>query len=141
VGRHAQVGFGIDSIEDLADDMEGGGDVRPAVADEQPHRLADLGVRRLVADRRSDRAVEDDVLGFFVKRLGHAERLQALVAIRALGVEIALHQIVLAIDFRQPFPRFDEDQSVHAVADMHGDRRRRAVVDEEAWVQRLEREH
>ena len=46
VGGRAQIAFRIDRVEDLADDMEGGGDVRPAVADQQADRLANMGGER-----------------------------------------------------------------------------------------------
>ena len=74
-------------------------------------------------------------------RLGHAERLQALLAVRALRIEIALHDVIFVVDLRQAFLRLDEDHPVHAVADMHGDRRGRAMIDEETRIERLEREH
>ena len=85
VGRRGEIAFRPDGVEDLADDVERRDEVRPAVADEQAHRLADLGGQRLVADGRADRAVEHDILRLLVDRLLHAERLQALLAVRALA--------------------------------------------------------
>ena len=62
----------------------------------------------------------------------------ALLAVLADGVEVALHHVVLVIDRRQALRRLDQDQAVHAVGDVHADRRGRAVVDEQARVERLE---
>ena len=141
MGWHAQIAFGPDGVEDLADHVERGDKVRTAVADEQANRLADLGGERLVADRRADGAIEHDILRPFVHRLGHAEGLQPLLAVSARGVEIALHEVVLVIDLGQALLRFDQDQSVHTIGDMHDDWRGRAMIDEQTGVQRLEREH
>src|SRR5271166_1661409 len=51
------------------------------------------------------------------------------------GDEVEMH------DVRQALLRLDQDHAVHAVANVHGDRRGCAVIDEEPRVQRLEREH
>ena len=64
----------------------------------------------------------------------------AFLAILADGVEVALHHVELVIDRRQALRRLDEDQAVHAVGDVHAHRRRGAVIDVQALVQRLERE-
>ena len=129
-----------DLVEDLADDMEARDQVRATVADEQAHGLAGIRLQRLVADQGTFRTVEQDIGRVLVDRLLHVERLQALLAILADRVEIALHDVVLVIDLRQSFRRLDQDQSIHAVGDVHADRRRRAVVDEQAVIEGLEGE-
>ena len=139
VGRRAHVAFGPDRVKNLSDDVEGRGHVRAAVADEQAHRLADLGGQGVIAGGRADGTVEHDIFGPLLDRLDHAEGLQALLAIGALGVEVALHDVVLVVDLCQPFLRLDQDQAIHAIGDMHGDRRRGAVIDEKARIDRLER--
>ena len=100
----------------------------------------DLGGERLVADERADRAVEHDVSGPFVDRLVHVERLQTFLAVSAGRVELALHHVILAVHRRQAFLRLDQDQAVHAVADMHADGRGRAMINEKPGIERLERE-
>ena len=109
--RRAHVAFGIDRVENLADDMEGRGHVGAAVADEKPHRLADIAGDGLVAGGRADGAVEHDVIGPLVDGLDHAEGLQALLAIGALGVEVALHHVIFVIDLGQAFLRLDQDHA------------------------------
>ena len=89
---------------------------------------------------RGLRAVEQHVGRVLVDRLLHVEGLMALLAILADGVEVALHHVELVIHRRQAFGRLDEDQAVHAVGDVHADRRGGAVIDVQALVQRLERE-
>src|SRR3546814_11432050 len=66
--------------------------------------------------------------------------LVALLAELAGGVEVARHHVVLAIHWRHALRRLDQDQAVHAVGDVHADRRGGAVVDEQAGVERLEGE-
>ena len=127
-------------VEDLADDVEARDEVRTAVADVEAHALAGLRHQRLVAGQRAFTAVEQHVGRLLVDRVLHVERLQPLLAILARGVEVALHDVVLAVDLRQSLRRLDQDQAVHAVGDVHADGRRRAVIDVEACVERLERE-
>ena len=127
-------------VEDGADDVEARHQVGAAVADEQAHRFVGLGGERLVARQRALGAVEQHVGRLFVDRLFHVERLQALLAVLAAGVEVALHHVVFMVDLRQAFGRLDQDHAVHAVGDVHADRRGGAVVDVDAFVERLEGE-
>src|SRR3546814_8500727 len=55
-------------------------------------------------------------------------------------VQLALHDVELAIDLGQAAVGLDQDHSVHAVGDVLGDHRGRAVVDEQPRMQRLEGE-
>src|SRR5258705_288943 len=48
-------------VEDLADHVERGDKIRPAVADVEPHRLTELGAEGLVVEERAHSPVEDDV--------------------------------------------------------------------------------
>ena len=69
----------VDPVEDLADDVEGRGEVRAADAEEDAHGLADLGLERMLLGQRADRAVEDEVLRPLVEQLLDAELLAALL--------------------------------------------------------------
>src|SRR3546814_8566537 len=82
--------------------------------------------------------LEQHVGRVLVHALLHVEALVALLAELAGGVEVALHHVVLAIHWRHALRRLDQDQAVHAVGDVHADRRGGAVVDEQAGVERLE---
>ncbi len=62
----------------------------------------------------------------------------AFLAILADGVEVTLHHVELVIHGRQAFGRLDQDQAIHAVGDVHADRRGRAVIDIQTLVERLE---
>ncbi len=127
-------------IEDGADHVEARHQVGTAVADEDAHRLAGLGMHRLVARERAFRAVEEHVGRALVDGLFHVERLRALLAVFAGGIEIALHHVVLVVHLGQAFRRFDQDQAIHAVGDMHADRRRGAVVHIDPLIEGLEGE-
>ena len=129
-----------DLVEDLADDVEARRHVGTTDAEVQADTLADLGLERVVADQGSLRAVEHDVGRVLVDALLHVERLQALLVVLADGVEVALHHVVLAVDLRQRLLRLHVDEPVHAVGDVHADRRGGAVVDVQAGVERLEAE-
>src|SRR5690606_38646513 len=124
-----------DTVEDVADDVDAAGQVGAAVADEEPDGLPDLGLEGVVARERADAAVEDHVGGVLVYGAHHVEVLQALLAEVALGVEVALHHVVLAVHRREAFLGFDDDEAVHTVRDVHAYRRRGAVVDVHARVE------
>ena len=71
----------------------------------------------------------------------HVERRPIDLAIAGvhLGIELALHDGVLAIDLRRvTLPRLDDHHSVHARGDVLEDHRRAAVVHEDAGI--VERE-
>ena len=140
VALHARAALVAHLVEDRADDVEARDEVGAAVADEQAHRLAGLRGDGPVPRQCALGAVEKNVRGPLVDRLFHVERLQALLAILARGVEVPLHDVVLVIDLGQPFGRLDQDEPVHAVGDVHADRRRGAVVDVDPFVERLEGE-
>ena len=137
---HERAALEIDAVEDFADDVEGGEQVRPAVADVEPHRFADLGGDGLIADERADGAVEQHVGRPLVRGLLLVERLQAFRAGLARRVEVALHHVVFALDGRQALLRLDEDEAIHPVGDVHRHRGGRAVIDVEAGIERLEGE-
>ena len=118
--------------------MEGRVLVRPAHAEEEPHRVANVGVQRTLAGHRADAAVVDDVFGIFLEELIERECAQALLTAVALQVEVALHDVVLAIDLGQTIGWLDHDHAVHAVRHVLADHGRHAVVDVDARVQRLE---
>ena len=59
VGQRLAGALRVDPVEDLADDVEAGGQVRTADAEEDADRLADLGLEGVVAGQRADATVED----------------------------------------------------------------------------------
>ena len=138
VVRRLRAGLRINRVEDFADDVEGASEVRSAIADEQTNFLSDFCGKRLVADKRADRAVEDNVGRFFIRSLVHVECLEPLLAIFAGGVKLALHHVILTVRRRQTFLRLNENQTIHAVADVHAHRRGRAVINVESRIERLE---
>jgi len=99
LGRHDSALL-VNGVEDLTDHMERRGEIRPAVADEDPHLFADAGLERLVANERIDRAVEHDVGGTLIDGLLHVESLQSFLAEFAGRVELALHHVVLLVHRR-----------------------------------------
>src|SRR5690606_33275203 len=143
-GLHVAVdhgaGFEPDAVEHFADDVEAAGQVGSAVANEEAHGLADAYLEGVVADHGSGPAVEDHVGGVFVDGAHHVELLQAALAEVALGVEVALDDVELVVDWFEAFLGFDDDQAVHTVGDVHADRRGGAVVDVHAGVEGGERE-
>ena len=92
------------------------------------------------AGQRANRSVEHEIFGTFVEQLLDIELLAAVLAECAVGIDLALHHIVLAVDRRQAALRLDQDQPVHAVGDVMGDHGRRTVIHEQARGQRLEPE-
>src|SRR5262249_20943010 len=91
-----QRGLGVDGVEDLADRVEGGDQVRPAIADVEPHRFTHLGLDRALAQERPHLAVEHHVLRPLGGQLGWVERLEAGCQRLPPCVELALHDVVLA---------------------------------------------
>jgi hypothetical protein len=128
----------VDLVEDLADDMEERSEVRPADAEIQPHCLADLGVQRMQRGQRAHRAVEDEILGTFRQQLLDTEFLAATLAEGLIRVDLALNDVELVIHLGQTFFGFHQDEPVHAVGDVLGHHRRRAVTDVEVGHQHFE---
>jgi enoyl-CoA hydratase/carnithine racemase len=67
-------------------------------------------------------------------KLVRIEMLQPALTVAAGRVDFTLHHIELPVDGRKPLLRFDEDQAVHSVGDMHRDRRRGAVINVEPGI-------
>src|SRR3546814_18951470 len=59
----------IDMIEDLADEVEGRGEIGAADTEEYAHRLTRIGIERLRGGTRADRAVEEEVLRLLGNKL------------------------------------------------------------------------
>ncbi len=70
----------VDLIEDLSDQVEGRYEVRAPHAEEDPNRLTDLGLQRLLGRQASDRAVEDEVLRLLIQQFVDISALGAFVA-------------------------------------------------------------
>ena len=103
-------------------------------------RLIGLGLERLVARERAFGAVKQHIGRPLVDSFFHVERLQAFFAVLAGRIKVALHHIIFVVDRRQAYGRLDQDHTVHAVGQVHADRRRGAVIDVDAFVQGLEGE-
>jgi|SRR6516165_3702584 len=88
----------------------------PADPEENPHRLTDLGVEWMQLAQRARRAVQHEILRALVQKLLDAELGAAVLAVRDIGVDFALHHIKLAIDGRQTAFGLDEDESVMPLA-------------------------
>src|SRR5262245_56490695 len=56
----------------------------------------------------------------------------------ALGVELALHNVILAVHRRQPSRWLNENESVHAIGNMHPHRGSGTVIDVQPRVERHE---
>src|SRR6476620_2800103 len=138
--RVAGTSFRVDTVEDLADNMETGDEVRSAVSHKEPDTLPDFGFQRLVTQQGAFSAVKHDIGRMFLDGFFHVEGLMAFLVMRSLGIKIALHHIILTIHWSQSPWRLDQDQSVHAIGAVLPDRRRRAVIYVEPGVDRLERE-
>jgi hypothetical protein len=111
--------------------------IRSADAEEDAHGVADLGLQRMQLRQRADRAVEDEIFRVLVQKLFDAELGAAVLPVRHIGVDLALHDIELMIGRRQAFLRFDQNESVHAVGDVLGHHRRGAVINIEPGHQRF----
>src|SRR3546814_5171821 len=91
--------------------MEARGLVGAADAEVEAHGLADLGLHRLVGGETADLAVEDVVARPLIDEGLVVLGQLALGADRLHGVELALHDVELAVDRRQALFRLDEDRS------------------------------
>src|SRR5690606_21738772 len=94
----------------------------------EPYGLSYLCGNRIIPGQRTDTAVKDDVIGLFVQRLLHIEGLEAPLPISALGIKIALHNVVLFIYQWQTSFGLYQDQSVHAITYMHPHGSGRAMI-------------
>ena len=137
--RVRQAAQSVDLVEDLADHVEGRREVRSAHAEEKPHRFSDLGMQGMQFRNRAHRAVEDEILGSLVQQLLDAELLASVLAERRFGIDLALHDIKFVVDRRQARFGLDQDHAIHAVGNVLGDHRRRAVVNVKAGNEGLER--
>src|SRR5262245_34171799 len=140
--RHgSEAGAFVDVVEYLADDVEGGGEVRPADAKKYAHRLARTRPQRMRLCECAHRAVEEKVLRplgdqLFVVHLLMSRHPEALG-----GVEFSLHDIEFAVHLRQAAFRLHQDQSIHAVGDVMRHAGRGAVINEQTRNKRFERDH
>src|SRR5262249_37023640 len=87
--RYVDAAEHIDLVEDLADHMEGSRVIRPADAEENPHRLTDLGLEWMQLGQRADRAIQYEILRALVQKLLDAELRAAVLAVRDIGARLA----------------------------------------------------
>ena len=128
----------INRIEHDPNDMEGTAEIRPAVADKEPNLFANFGGQGVVGREGSDRTIENNVGGSFIHSLVQIECLEAFFAKLAQRIELSLHDIVLMIDRCQALSRFYQNKAIHAVSDVHADRRGSTVVNVQTRIQCLE---
>src|SRR6266508_1916038 len=131
----------IDSIEDLTDDMERRGKVWTAYAEEDTYRFANFGLERLLFCQSANSSVEDQILWIFIEQCLLVLTEKTCGTICFIGIDFTLHYIELTVNRGQTFFRFHQDHSIHAVGDMLGNHRGRAVVNEQTGVQCLGGKH
>src|SRR5262249_57241894 len=95
--RRAEARAFVDVVEDLADDVERGGEIRAADPEEDPRRLARARAQRMAPGERADRAVEQEIFRPLRDQLLVVHLLVALRAERLGGVELALHDVELPV--------------------------------------------
>ena len=78
------------------------GGIRTRIAEEDPYGLALIRVERILLRDGVYRAIEKIVLGVLLREVLGAELLQASLALGCRCVDLALHDVVLVIDVRQP---------------------------------------
>lgn len=143
-GRIDDATVTVDPREDAADDMERARQVGAGIAEEYAHRLADVRLERLISGQGRLAPVEDDDGWLLAEGVGVGEfdlsrEPAVVVELGRLVVELALHHVVLLIDWREGFlGGLHVHESVHAVGDMHGHRGGCAVVDVQAGVEEAE---
>src|SRR5262249_32046173 len=128
----------IDLVEYLPDDVKRRGEIRPADAKEDANGFADLRLQWMKFRQGADRTVEHEIFGRFGQQFFDIEFLAAVLAKRPFGIDLALHDIELAVDRRQPTFGLDQNESVHAVGDVVRDHRGRAVTHIKPRNERLE---
>ena len=133
--------FHYHAVKNFANHVERRNEVGPTIAHEQAHFFAHFGFERVIACNRANVSVKDNVICVFINRFFHVKRLQALCAVFAFGVEIALHHIELFVHFGQAFFGFNQNQAIHTVGDMHAHRRSRAVVNIQTRLQCFKAEY
>ena len=132
--------FNINFVEDFADYVEGRYQVRTTVTNVHTYSFACFGFQGVVAGDSAYVTVKYYVFRLFGDGFIHIERLQALCTFFTFGVEVALNDVEFFIHFRQTFFRFNQNQTVHTVGDVHTDGRNGAVVDIQTGLQGFEAE-
>src|SRR5215471_548891 len=140
--RHgSKAGTFVDVVEYLANDVEGGGEVRPTDAKKYAYRFARTRPQGMRLCECTHCPVEEKVLRPLRDQLFIIHLLMSRHSEALGGVEFSLHDIELAIHLRESAFRLHEDQSIHAVGDVMRHARRGAVIDEQARHKRSERDH
>src|SRR5437899_10064849 len=94
----------VNGIEHRADDVEGRRERRAAVADKEADCLSHSSFQRAVVQKGVHASVEDDILRTLRVGFRDVEGLKTRFQGPALCVELALHDVVLAIDRGRPPP-------------------------------------
>ena len=132
--------FNIYFVEDFADNVERRYQVRTTVTNVHTNSFTSFGFQGIVAGDRAYVAVEYNVFRLFGNGFIHIERLQALGAFFTFSIEVALYDVELFVHFRQAFFRFNQDQTVHTVGDVHTDRSNGTVVNVQTGLQSFKAE-
>src|SRR5258708_39471762 len=129
--RHgSKAGTFVDVVEYLADDVEGGGEVRPADAKKYAYRLARTCPQGMRLCKRTHSAVEEKVFRPLRDQLFIIHLLMSRHPETLGGLKFALHAIEVAVHLRESAFWLHEDQSVHAVGDVMRHAPLRAVIHE-----------
>ena len=132
--------FNIYFVEDFADNVERRYQVRTTVTDVHTNSFTSFSFQSVVACDRAYVTVEYNVFRLFSNRFIHIERLQALSTFFTFSIEVTLYDVELFVHFRQTFFRFNQDQTVHTVGDVHTYRSNGTVVDVQTSLQCFEAE-
>ena len=116
-------------VEDFADNVERRYQVGTTVTYEDTYFFASLGFQGIVTGNRTYMTVKYDVFRLLFDGFVHIEVLQAFIVVFAFSVEVALYNIKFFIHFRQAAFRFDQNQTIHTVCNVHTHRCDGAVVD------------
>ena len=127
--------FYVNFVEDLTDNVERRYQVRTTVTNVHTNSFTSFSFQSVVAGDRAYVTVEYNVFRLFSNRFIHIERLQALSTFFTFSIEVTLYDVELFVHFRQTFFRFNQDQTVHTVGDVHTYRSNGTVVDVQTSLQ------
>src|SRR3989344_4335759 len=137
--RRKNFSVGIKFVKYPADDMEIRSNMRPN-AKEYTDCFSDICLERIFARKRANPTVEGKILRLFLLQFFQTECLMAFLANLACCIPFALHDIVFAVNLREPLFWLNKNHSVHAICDMCGNVRACAMVHINARTRRIELE-
>ena len=127
--------FNIYFVEDFANNVERRHQVRTTVTYVHTYGFTYFGFQRVIAGNGTNVTVKYYVICIFTDGFVHVKRLQARLSVFAFGVEVTLNDVELFIYFWQTFFRFNQNQTIHTVANVHAYWGNSAVIDVQAGLQ------